>query len=73
MVSLTREKFDLHDRRDLLLLCDVLRMRVFWREEVAGVEQLTSRHLILTHRQRLHWQVGFLFWGRFQLFWGGGI
>jgi len=32
------EKFYRHDRQDLLLCSDLLRMRVFWREEVAGVE-----------------------------------
>ena len=47
-----------------MLSRDVLRAHVFWREEVAGVESYTTRHLIGTHRQGLHWQVGFLVFGR---------
>jgi adenylyltransferase/sulfurtransferase len=46
----------------VLLRCYVLRAYAFWREEVAGLERLTSRRLIYTHRQSLNWQVGFLFW-----------
>jgi len=32
------EKFYRHDRRNVLLCSDLLRMRIFWREEMAGVE-----------------------------------
>jgi adenylyltransferase/sulfurtransferase len=40
----------------------VLRTHVIWREEVAGIERQESLHLNWTHRQKLNWQVGFLFW-----------
>jgi adenylyltransferase/sulfurtransferase len=40
----------------------VLRLQTFWREEMARLDQVTSRHLNRTHRQELNWQVGFLFW-----------
>ena len=41
---------------------DVLRIDLSWREEMARLEQATSRHLNRTHRQKSNWQVGFLFW-----------
>ena len=46
----------------MLLYSDVLYAGAFWREEMVELEQLTSRLLQRTHRQRRNWQVGFLFW-----------
>jgi hypothetical protein len=36
----------------MLLRDDVLRTQVIWREEMAGLEQVTSRHFNRTHRQK---------------------
>jgi adenylyltransferase/sulfurtransferase len=50
----------------MLLRDDVLRIHVIWREEMAGLESVTSRTLNRTHRQKLIWQVGFLFWSEIE-------
>jgi hypothetical protein len=38
VVSYFGENFQFHDRHDLSLRRDVLRMRIFWREEMAEIE-----------------------------------
>jgi hypothetical protein len=61
MLVCLHEQFLPRFRRDLLLYSDVLCTDAFWREGVARLREFTGRHLIETHRQRLNWQVGFLF------------
>jgi hypothetical protein len=63
VVCLVDDESRHHERRSMLLRNDVLRFHVIWREEMAGLESVTSRNLNWTHRQKLIWQVGFLFCG----------
>jgi hypothetical protein len=53
----------LNDRLYLLPQHDVLRAHAFWREEMAELENQQNCRFHVTHRQKLNWQVGFLFWG----------
>jgi hypothetical protein len=41
----------------------VFRVRVFWRDEIAGLASKILQALIDTHRQKTIWQVGFVFLG----------
>jgi hypothetical protein len=50
-----------HDRRNVLLCSDVLYADAFWREEMAELENFTSCRLQGIHRQKMNWQVDFLF------------
>jgi rhodanese-related sulfurtransferase len=38
-------------------------IRVFWHEEIADLNRRFRQSLRMTHRQEMHWQVGFLFSG----------
>jgi hypothetical protein len=45
----------------VLLCSDVLCTNTFWREEMAGLEQLTGRRFLETHRQ-IELAGGFFIW-----------
>jgi len=43
------------------LCSDVLYAEAFWREEMADLKRITSCRLQGIHRQKVNWQVDFLF------------
>jgi hypothetical protein len=46
-----QDLFYIYDRCGVLLYSDVLCAYTFWREEMAGLKQYTSRRFLETHRQ----------------------